>query len=212
MNGCENKILSDKWREIKNKPGCKYCNELELMPRLVGTHSPGCSKLYPPLSNKINNIQICETESARKTLDMIMNGSFKSIVAPSAEGETNNYINKKQRFKLQKEFIFLMYIFYESENAWTIKINGDIYDSKNKNEITINNVAKIVTIGKNDIWFLLLDSSEEKVSQLQNLQLNKKTPYKSSYKIININKQSRILFRLFPGQIINTRTMLIEEF
>jgi hypothetical protein len=164
------------------------------------------------LSNKINNIQICETESARKTLDMIMNGSFKSIVAPSAEGETNNYINNKQRFKLQKEFIFLMYIFYESENAWTIKINGDIYDSKNKNEITINNVAKIVTIGKNDIWFLLLDSSEEKVSQLQNLQLNKKTPYKSSYKIININKQSRILFRLFPGQIINTRTMLIEEF
>lgn len=51
VNGCENKILSDKWREIKNKPGCKYCHELELMPRLVGTHSPGCSKLYPLLRN-----------------------------------------------------------------------------------------------------------------------------------------------------------------
>ena len=47
MNGCENKIHSDKWREIKNKPGCGYCNTLELMPGLVGTHSVGCPKKFP---------------------------------------------------------------------------------------------------------------------------------------------------------------------
>ncbi|MEN9782106.1 MAG: hypothetical protein RL208_256, partial [Pseudomonadota bacterium] len=164
------------------------------------------------LDSKINNIQICETESIRKTLDMIMNGTFKPINEPVTDSEQSSYSNRKQRFKLQKEFIFLMYIFYESETSWTIKINGEVYNSKNTGDITINNVAKIVDIGKKDMWFLLLDSSEEKISQLQNLQSTKNLPYKSSYKIVNINKQQRILFRLFPGQIINTRTMLIEEF
>jgi len=35
-NGCENKKKFDEWKTIRAKPGCHYCNELEIFPGLVG--------------------------------------------------------------------------------------------------------------------------------------------------------------------------------